>query len=117
MGDVGEVTEADLLDAERGWGGLGIALVTGGLPIIIVFAEFIKYFNFTVTQSPDGLRMKFGLAKTETRTVPPGRVQAIEIVEPLRTVRYVVEPNDRGLTADVTFRARTEVGKISRPKS
>ena len=66
-----------------GWGGLGIALVTGGLPIIIVFAEFIKYFNFTVTQSPDGLRLKFGLAKTETRTVPPGRVQAIEIVEPL----------------------------------
>lgn len=66
-----------------GWGGLGIALVTGGLPIIIVFAEFIKYFNFTVTQSPDGLRLKFGLAKTETRTVPPGRVQALEIVEPL----------------------------------
>ena len=55
-----------------GWGGLGLALVTGGLPIIIVFAEFIKYFNFTVSQSPDGLRLKFGLAKTETRTVPPG---------------------------------------------
>ena len=36
-----------------------------------------------MTQSPDGLRLKFGLAKTETRTVPPGRVQAIEIVEPL----------------------------------
>jgi putative membrane protein len=66
-----------------GWGGLGLALVTGGLPIVIVFSEFIKYFNFTVSQSPDGLRLKFGLAKTETRTVPPGRVQAIEIVEPL----------------------------------
>ena len=66
-----------------GWGGLGLALVTGGLPIILVFAEFIRYFNFTVTQSPDGLRLKFGLAKTETRTVPPGRVQAIEIIEPL----------------------------------
>lgn len=66
-----------------GWGGLGLALVTGGLPIAIVFAEFIRYFNFTVSQSPDGLRLKFGLAKTETRTVPPGRVQAVEIVEPL----------------------------------
>ena len=32
----------------------------------------------------------------------------IEIVEPLRAVRYVVEENDHGLTADVTFRARTE---------
>jgi len=32
----------------------------------------------------------------------------IEIVEPLRTVRYVVEDNEHGVTADVTFRARTE---------
>lgn len=32
----------------------------------------------------------------------------IEIVEPLRTVRYVVSENEHGLTADVTFRARTE---------
>lgn len=32
----------------------------------------------------------------------------IEIVEPLRAIRYIVEGNDHGLTADVTFRARTE---------
>lgn len=31
----------------------------------------------------------------------------IEVVEPLRVLRLVVGPNDRGLTADVTFRART----------
>lgn len=71
-----------------GWGGLGLALVTGGLPIIIVVSEFIKYFNFTVSRSPDGLRLRFGLAKTETRTVPPGRVQAIEYVEPLLWRRW-----------------------------
>ncbi len=71
-----------------GWGGLGIALITGGLPILIVITEFIKYFNFTVAQSPDGLRMRFGLAKTETRTVPPGRVQAIEFVEPFLWRRW-----------------------------
>ena len=71
-----------------GWGGLAIALVTGGLPILIVVAEFIKYFGFTVSQSPDGLRLRFGLAKTETRTVPPGRVQAIEFVEPLLWRRW-----------------------------
>ena len=66
-----------------GWGGLALSLVTGGVPILIVVTEFIKYFNFTASQSPDGLRLRFGLAKTETRTVPPGRVQAIEFVEPL----------------------------------
>jgi hypothetical protein len=32
----------------------------------------------------------------------------IEVVEPLRTLRYIVSANDHGLTADVTFRARTE---------
>lgn len=68
--------------------GLGLALVTGGLPIVIVVAEFIRYFGFTVSQSPDGLRLRFGLARTETRTVPPGRVQAIEYVEPLLWRRW-----------------------------
>lgn len=32
----------------------------------------------------------------------------IDVVEPLRAIRYVVSDNDHGLTADVTFRARTE---------
>lgn len=71
-----------------GWGAVGLALVTGGLPIVLVVAEFMKYFDFTVSESPDGLRLHFGLAKRETRTVPPGRVQAIEIVEPLLWRRY-----------------------------
>jgi putative membrane protein len=38
---------------------------------------------FTVADSPDGLRLKYGLLRTEARTVPPGRVQAIDFVEPL----------------------------------
>jgi putative membrane protein len=71
-----------------GWGGLVIALFTGGLPILMVVTEFMRYFGFTVSQSPDGLRLRFGLAKTETRTVPPGRVQAIEFVEPFLWRRW-----------------------------
>jgi putative membrane protein len=66
-----------------GWGGLAIALVTGGLPLIVVVTEFLKYYDFTVSDSPDGLRQRYGLAKTQTRTVPPGRVQSIQFVEPL----------------------------------
>lgn len=31
----------------------------------------------------------------------------VEVLEPMRTLRYVVEPNDFGLEADVVFRART----------
>ncbi len=71
-----------------GWGGLVLAMFTGGLPILMVVTEFMRNFNFTVSQSPDGLRTRFGLAKTETRTIPPGRVQAIEFVEPLLWRRW-----------------------------
>ena len=66
-----------------GWGAIGVALVTGGVPLLIVLAEFVRYYGFTVAQSPDGLRLRYGLLRTESRTVPPGRVQAIEYVEPL----------------------------------
>jgi putative membrane protein len=67
----------------EGPAGIGLAMLTGGLPIAIVIAEFIRYFDFTVAESPDGLRLRFGMTRTQTRTVPPGRIQAIEIVEPL----------------------------------
>jgi hypothetical protein len=31
----------------------------------------------------------------------------IEVVEPIRTIRYVVEPNEQGIECDLTFRATT----------
>ena len=31
----------------------------------------------------------------------------VEVVEPMRTLRFVVEPNDQDIEADVTFQART----------
>ena len=67
----------------EGWGGIGVALVTGGVPLIIVLSEFVRYYGFTVAESPDGVRLRYGLLRTESRTVPPGRVQAIDYVEPL----------------------------------
>lgn len=66
----------------EGWGGIAIAAVTGGVPLILVLSEFIRYYGFTVADSPDGLRLQYGLLRTESRTVPPGRVQAIDFVEP-----------------------------------
>lgn len=58
-----------------------IVLLTGGVPLIIVFAEFTQYFNFTVAKSPDGLRLKSGLFQVKAQTIPPGRVQAVEFVQ------------------------------------
>lgn len=72
----------------EGWAGLGIALATGAAPIVIVIAEFLRYYGFTISESPDGLRLKYGLLRTEARTVPPGRVQSIDFVEPMLWRRW-----------------------------
>ena len=52
-------------------------------PITVVGGQFLKYFGFTVAQSPDGLRLRFGLTSHRSQTVPPGRVQAVRIERPL----------------------------------
>lgn len=72
----------------QGWGGLVIALTTGGVPILIVIVEFSLYFGFTIAQGPDGFRLTSGLLQTQTRTVPPGRIQAVDIVEPFLWRRF-----------------------------
>lgn len=66
-----------------GWAAVPIALVTGGVPLFNVIREFIGYYGFTLTRSEDGLRVRSGLTSTEQRTIPPARVQAVEVVEPL----------------------------------
>jgi putative membrane protein len=64
-------------------GTLGILLlVTGGVPLFSVFAQFSRYYEFTVAESPDGLRLRHGLLQKTRQTVPPGRVQAVGFVQP-----------------------------------
>ncbi|WP_243773821.1 PH domain-containing protein [Actinomadura barringtoniae] len=48
-----------------------------------VVAPLVMYANFTVALSPDGVRLRYGLLETRMQTVPPGRVQAISLVEPM----------------------------------
>lgn len=48
-----------------------------------VIAPLVTYGGFTVAISPDGLRLRHGLLETRMQTVPPGRVQAVAIVEPV----------------------------------
>jgi hypothetical protein len=44
------------------------------------------------------------MPRDRSTTVGPIR---IEVLEPLRAIRFVVEPNEHGLSADLIFRART----------
>lgn len=71
----------------QGTAGL-LLLVTGGIPILTVFSEFTRFFDFTVADSPDGLRTRGGLLQTRAQTVPPGRVHAVAIVEPFLWRRF-----------------------------
>ncbi|WP_055701305.1 MULTISPECIES: PH domain-containing protein [Streptomyces] len=68
-------------------------VVATGLPMLGgAFASsggrFIKEYDWTVGESPDGLRIDHGLLDKAHETVPPGRVQTVHIVQPLLWRRY-----------------------------
>ncbi|MFF5448847.1 PH domain-containing protein [Streptomyces sp. NPDC012888] len=45
--------------------------------------RFLTEYDWTVAESPDGLRLDHGMLDRAHETVPPGRVQTVRIVEPL----------------------------------
>lgn len=55
--------------------------------VIVIFVTFYQQissgFRFTATMTTAGLRLSYGLLETTSQTVPPGRVQAISIQQPL----------------------------------
>ncbi|MEU5876920.1 PH domain-containing protein [Spirillospora sp. NPDC047279] len=66
--------------AELGMLAVAIPALLGLIRAVI--APLVMYANFTVAMSPDGVRLRYGLLETRMQTLPPGRVQAIRIVEP-----------------------------------
>jgi putative membrane protein len=65
-----------------------LGLLALSVPFLIaagpaLFNGVAGQFDFTVAESPDGLRLRRGLLETRAQTVPPGRVQAVRVVEPL----------------------------------
>lgn len=62
--------------------------LTGLIPATLgalgaAWAVFSGSFGFRVAASPDGLRIRRGLLETRAQTVPPGRVQAVSLSQPL----------------------------------
>jgi putative membrane protein len=49
----------------------------------LVWGRFNGGFNFRIGTSPDGLRVRYGLLEHRAQTVPPGRVQAVRLRQPL----------------------------------
>lgn len=49
----------------------------------VLWGRFNAEFAFTAAASPDGIRIRRGLTDSRNQTIPPGRIHAIEILQPL----------------------------------
>ena len=64
--------------------GFVVAVIPAMIGLVSVqWARFNNGFSFRVATSPDGLRLHHGLLQTTAQTVPPGRVQAVRLAQPL----------------------------------
>lgn len=69
--------------------GIQLIVVVGMLvPMVIVVVTIIgsrvtTNFNYSIVGTPNGVRMSKGFPSTKSETVPPGRIHAIEIRQPL----------------------------------
>lgn len=64
-----------------------LAVLGVAIPIMLglcreVIAPLVMYARFRSSISPDGIRLRFGLLESRLQTVPPGRIQALRVVEP-----------------------------------
>lgn len=60
-------------------GPVAVALVFIGR----VWSRYSKNFDFRVALSPDGIRLRRGLTDTRSQTIPPHRVHAVQVTQPL----------------------------------
>lgn len=66
-------------------GEFGLAFLFPGLLATagMVWSRLTRGFGFRVATSPDGLRLRHGLLEQSSQTVPPGRIQAVRLSQPL----------------------------------
>lgn len=65
--------------------GVSLAVI---IPVILgvaggYWSAFNSAWNFRAAVSRDGIRIRYGLLDTRTQTVPPGRIQAVAVSQPL----------------------------------
>ncbi len=68
-------------------GGFWQAIVANFVLLTSIFAGLLaslnRDYNFSLFHSPQGLKMRYGFTETASQTVPTGRIQALEIIQPL----------------------------------
>lgn len=65
----------------------GIALAMG-VPLVltivaVTWAQISRSLRYSIAQTPDGVRITYGLFTTITETLPPGRIFAVEVSQSL----------------------------------
>jgi putative membrane protein len=63
-----------------------LAVISASLPAVLgaggyLFGRLTGEFDFRVAISPDGVRLRHGMLETRSQTIPPGRVQAVRLVQ------------------------------------
>ncbi|MCU1571188.1 MAG: hypothetical protein JWR33_1929 [Naasia sp.] len=49
----------------------------------LVFNRFTRSLRYTIAGTPNGVRIGYGLLSTSNQTVPPGRIHAVSVKQPL----------------------------------
>ncbi|CAM4125360.1 PH domain-containing protein [Nocardiopsis rhodophaea] len=101
---------------EPGVLGAAIPLLLGLMQGFI--GPLLRYTDFYASRSPDGLRLRYGIFQARMQTVPPGRVQAVRIVEPLlwRALGVVrVDANVAGYVGERQMDSSTLFPVVPRP--
>lgn len=75
-------------DGPDKWIAMLIAGLSTAIPMIIAAVAVVwnalqKGFRYSIAPTPDGVRISSGLLTTVSRTIPPGRVHAVEITQHL----------------------------------
>lgn len=69
-------------------GGEALTVISSYITIVIgtatiVWSQFNSAWNFQAAATPSGIRMRYGLTSDTSRTLPPGRVHGVGIVQPI----------------------------------
>lgn len=77
---LGYQSDTDTTGVEFLIGGLiGFLIITIVVALITAFSQVNSNFNFTARISDSGVRVTSGMLSTSSHTIPPGRIQAIQI--------------------------------------
>jgi putative membrane protein len=76
------VLVTSVLSGSTGW--LLIALVPGLVASVgYYFSRITKSLRYSIAGTPDGVRVGFGLLTTSNETLPPGRIHAVGVSQPV----------------------------------